>query len=139
MAFDPLTAIIEGGKTVLNKILPDKMSESEKATISTNYELQMTKLAMTGDRNFRNFVLGYEGTAKDIPKGLVWIRSAIRPAFTIMVGYIDYLYFASINTFTLEQSSLLKAINIIVLGFWFGEKALQRSGIIDVLKGKFTK
>ena len=91
MSFDPLTAIFDIGKTVLNKILPDKMSDAEKAQVEAAFQAEASKAMLTQNKDFRDFVLEYEGRAKDIPRGLVWIRSAIRPAFTILIGYMDYL------------------------------------------------
>jgi len=38
MAFDTLTAITELVKTNLNKFVPNKMSESEKANLATDME-----------------------------------------------------------------------------------------------------
>ena len=135
MAFDPLTAIFDIGKTVLNKILPDKMSEAEKAGVEAAFQAEASKMMLTQDKNFRDFVLEYEGKAKDIPKGLIWIRSAIRPAFTILIGYLDYMYFmAAAGAWEPDKVGLLKAVNLIILFFWFGERAVQRSGVLQMLK-----
>lgn len=135
MAFDPLTAIFDIGKTVLNKILPDKMSEAEKAGVEAAFQSEASKVMLTQDKGFRDFVLDYEGRAKDIPKGLIWIRSAIRPAFTILIGYMDYMYFmAAQGTWEPDKVGLLKAVNLIILFFWFGERAVQRSGVLQILK-----
>ena len=135
MSFDPLTAIFDIGKTVLNKILPDKMSDAEKAQVEADFEAEASKAMLTQNKDFRDFVLEYEGRAKDIPRGLVWIRSAIRPAFTILIGYMDYLYFMSTaGAWEPEKVGLLKAVNLIVLFFWFGERAVNRSGVLNVLK-----
>ena len=135
MSFDPLTAIFDIGKTVLNKILPDKMSEAEKAAVENAFQAEASKVMLTQDKTFRDFVLEYEGKAKDIPKGLVWIRSAIRPAFTILIGYMDYMYFmAAQGTWEPDKVGLLKAVNLIILFFWFGERAVQRSGVLQILK-----
>jgi len=136
MAIDPLTAILDIGGKVLDKVLPDKMSEAERTQIHNAYTMAMLAETRKSDSAFRRFVLDYEGRAKDIPKLITIIRSLIRPAFTILVGYLDWVYFTSGATWTIEQTSLLKTINIIVLVFWFGERAVQNSGVMDLLKKK---
>lgn len=139
MAWDPITGITNLIEKGLDKFVADKMSEADKEELKFKLKAFMVQSAITEDKNFRDFVLDFEGRAKDIPKTLVWLRSAIRPAFTILIGYTDYLYFKPGVTFTDEQSALLYAVNIIVLGFWFGEKALQRSGIIEIIKSRGGK
>jgi len=134
MAMDPLTAILDIGGKVLDKVLPDKMSEAERLKISQEFTLAMLAETRKTDSAFRSFMLAYEGAAKDVPRPVAILRSSIRPCFTILVGYLDWLFFTAGTQWTPEQSGLLKAINIIVLGFWFGERALAKSGILDVLK-----
>ena len=136
MAIDPITAIIDAGKTVLDKFVADKMSDSERMHLTNAFELDMRREAGKEQSSFRDFVVAYEGAAEDVPKIIQIIRSLIRPAFTCLVGYLDWHYFTNSASFTDDQSSLLMAVNIIVLGFWFGERALTNSGIVDMLKGK---
>lgn len=134
MAIDPITSLLEIGKTVLDKVLPDKMSEAEKANIKNAFEGQMAQQALVADKNFRDFILQYEGAAKDIPRVLVIFRSVIRPLFTVAVGYWDWLFFAgSTVAWDVEKVALLKAINLVVLFFWFGERAVTNSGVIAAM------
>ena len=88
------------------------------------------------DGIFREFILQYEGAAKDVPKIVVLLRSLIRPLFTCAVGYFDFIFFTgNTTTWAPEAIGLLKAVNIIVLVFWFGERAVTNSGIIEKLVG----
>lgn len=140
MAFDPLSAVINLVNTGIDKFLPDKMSESEKENLKKEMALHAAVESRKTNSEFRQFVLSYEGAADDVPKAIVIIRSLIRPLFTILIGYIDWKYFSGPdNQWSPDSVSMLKAINIIVLGFWFGERALQRSGLIDVLKSRGHK
>ena len=136
MAIDPITAIIDAGKTVLDKFIPDKMSDAERMKVTNEFELALRQEASKAESSFRDFVVAYEGAAKDVPPIIQTIRSLIRPAFTVLVGYLDFLYFTSSASFTDDQSSLLMAVNLIVLGFWFGERAISNSGIIQQLTSK---
>jgi hypothetical protein len=140
MAFDPISAVIGLVNTGIDKFLPDKMSEAEKENLKKDLAIHATQESRKVDSDFRQFVLQYEGSAADVPKFIVVFRSLIRPVFTCLIGYIDFLFFTtSTEGWSIDSISMLKAINIIVLGFWFGERALQRSGLIDVLKIRASK
>jgi hypothetical protein len=135
MAFDPISAVLNLVNTGLDKFLSDKMPEAEKEALKQQMQFFALSEARKSDGAFRQFVLEYEGAAKDVPQFVVVIRALIRPLFTFLLAYLDWLFFTgNTSTWHPEAISLLKAVNIIVLGFWFGERALQRSGIIDVLK-----
>ena len=71
--------IIDGVTGVVNKVIdhfwPASMSEEEKAKAKLEASLMTQRLALEDKSAFRNFVLDYEGRAKDIPKTLVWLRS----------------------------------------------------------------
>ena len=139
MGFDPLTALVEMGKTALNKAFPDKISEEEKASISNNFELEMTKAVVTQSKDFTDFAVAYEGAAKDMPKIILYFRSLIRPVFTILIGVIDVVFFASDVVWDPNKVDLLMAINLVILIFWFGERAVMNSGVPDAisqLKGR---
>jgi len=124
VAIDPISIGIQAVMDVVKRIWPEPMTKEKEAEVQQDLE-----------GSFRNFVVQYEGAAKDIPKPILYLRSLIRPVFTIMIGYIDYLYFgAAVDTWTPDKIALLKAINMIVLFFWFGERAVTNSGIIKLLK-----
>jgi len=137
MAFDPVTAVTDLIKIGLQKFVPDQMGEADRATLESNMEMFVAKEARTESSVFRDFVVAYEGAAKDVPRVIVIVRSMIRPAFTILVGYLDYLFFTgATTTWAPEAIAMLKSINIIVLAFWFGERALKNSGLVGLLAGK---
>lgn len=135
MAIDPLTAVFEVGKTVLERVLPQKMNEEERTKVANDFTVEMARIAATQDSDFRKFILQYEGEAKDAPKSVVVFRSLIRPLFTCAVAYWDWLYFiGTVGAWDVEKAALLKSVNLIVLFFWFGERAVTNSGILDILK-----
>jgi len=135
MAFDPITAVVDLIKTGLDKFVPTAMSESDKEKLKADLTMHVVDQANTEESTFRTFVIDYEGSAEKVPVFIITIRALIRPLFTVAVGYFDFLYFYfPANIWAIEKVDLLKAINLIVLIFWFGEKAIANSGIIDVLK-----
>lgn len=72
-----------------------------------------------------------EGTAhelKTIPYigGLIiFLRAAQRPIWGYATLYYDYQMFAAETVFTEDQTKLLWIINLLVLGFLFGERAIK--------------
>ena len=124
MAIDPISIGIQAVMDVVKRIWPEPMTKEKEAEVQGSLE-----------GTFRNFVIQYEGAAEDIPKPILYLRSLIRPVFTVMIGYIDFIYFSAVTgAWTPEKIALLKAINMIVLFFWFGERAVTNSGIIGLLK-----
>jgi hypothetical protein len=134
MAVDPITAVSDLIKIGLNKFVADKMNDKDREELSQKMEMFLLTEARNEASEFRDFVLEYEGTAKDIPKIVNIMRAMIRPCFTILVGWMDYLFFTGPTTaWSPDAIAMLKAINIIVLAFWFGERALRNSGLIQLL------
>jgi len=125
VAIDPITQGIQALQELLKRLWPTPLTKEDEEKIGAEIE-----------KTFREFVILYEGAAKDVPRFLVVFRGLIRPCFTCLVGYLDYLFFTSQIPWEGEHAALLKAINLIVLFFWFGERAVRNSGIIDLLVGK---
>ena len=136
---DGVTGIV---KRVIDHYLPASMSEEERAKATLEAGAMAQQLAMQEKGAFRNFVLDYEGRAKEIPKTLVWLRSSIRPILTYAIagayvcGWLGVRIPGTTIEFTPDRMELLKPALIMVLGFWFGERLLSRSGIVDAIKGR---
>lgn len=138
MALDPITAVVDLIKTGLDKFVPSAMPEAEKEKLKADMTLHAMTSASDENSKFYSFVLSYEGEAKDIPKIVIILRSLIRPLFTVLVGYLDFVYFTASTAWTADRGDLLKAVNLIILLFWFGERAITNSGIIEVLRAKVS-
>jgi len=133
MALDPLTAGIELLKTGLKRFLPEKMSEADEAEFNATIE-----------NSFRSFTIQYEGAMKDykdvpfIGPVVLLFRGLIRPVFTCLVGYLDYNFIMGTG-YTQAQAELIKAMTLIVLFFWFGERAVKNSGMMDAISKFFRR
>lgn len=137
MGFDPISAVAEAGKSFINKIWRDKASEKEIKELEQSWDLEVLRAAHDENSDFRQFIVEYEGAAKDSPRLIQYFRSLIRPSFTCLVGYLNYLYFTGATDAWPEgKVALLKATTVIVLFFWFGERAVTNSGIVEKLIGK---
>ncbi|MBI4773877.1 MAG: hypothetical protein HY788_06805 [Deltaproteobacteria bacterium] len=142
----PALPIIDGVTGIVNKVvdhfLPASMSEEEKVKAKLEAGAMAQRMALEEKSAFRNFVLDYEGRAKEIPKTLVWLRSSIRPMLTYLIvgayvcGWMGIRLPYTNMVFTPEHMELLKPALILVLGFWFGERLLTRSGLAEAIKGR---
>ena len=124
--------------TVKGEIPPDIQGEIEKLKITT--EARITEVLVAAEGKTREFWLQYEGSAAQVPKWVLTIRSLIRPAITIF-------YFGWFMAFTtMDFLMLIRKVRIgegvvaedfvlvllpaafwaifgIVVGFWFGGRA----------------
>lgn len=58
MSFDPITAVLDTGKTVLNKFFADKMPEFERQKMADDFELETRRQAANEQSDFYKFVTG---------------------------------------------------------------------------------
>lgn len=142
--------IIGGVKDIidktLDKIAGDKAPEETrlkyedlKMRLSAELETNGAEMIANETKSFRSFILKYEGGAEDVPTAIVILRSVIRPLITIFFCALYGYGFVMPEKFNIEQMSMLKPMVLLCLFFWFGEKAVSRSGIVDVLKEKVKK
>ena len=114
------------------------------------FELQMEEL-VTGvlersQERFFNFFLAYEGKASELPTFLVILRGSVRPILTYaLAGFWlwSYIYIFTKTGLSPEDQvwladaqALLFKLNLLSLGFWYGEKLLTRSGLADMFRKK---
>ena len=144
---NPLKWVADLAGNVLDKILGDKASEEDKL----KFKLTMLEQLNEQEDKFLGWVIQHSGSAKDMPKSIQIVRGLIRPLITLWAfGLLNWACWFIFNTTDLELIDralfVLKVIfgvNILTLGFWFGTKALERSGIAQVLmswkRGKDAK
>ena len=136
--FDPLTAVFDLVKTGVDKFLPDKMSENEKVTLQNQMTMFITEESRKAGSSFNQFVLDYEGAAKDHGPFIKWLRGVIRPVLTILISGAYLWGWANPDTWTTDQMAMLNPAFLIVLAFWFGDRMIQKSGIKDILIARKT-
>ena len=120
MAFDPITEGIGLLKDGIRRIFPERLSEEK--------ERELDNVLST---SFRKFVVEYEGSAKDyqnvpiIGPIVLLFRGLIRPAWTVGVLYWNWQFFGTIGDWPETKWKLLMINTILVLLFWFGERAVK--------------
>lgn len=117
---------------------PADMSPEQKASLAlktkqleVNIQQQMDDAANTAEEVLTNRIAQLEGTASDL-KGVpfigplvLFLRGLQRPLWGYATLFMDYMWFSEWTTLTSKQESALMAVNILVLGFLFGERAIK--------------
>jgi hypothetical protein len=105
----------------------------EDAISARSHEIEMAELRQQTEleQAFNERTRDMEGTAADlktipyIGAFVIFLRGAFRPLFAYFTGYLDFLYFTQTMNWTEKQQALVYAINILVLIFFFGERAMK--------------
>jgi hypothetical protein len=117
---------------------PADMTPEQKASLAlktreleAKIQQQMDDAAITAEEVLTNRIAQLEGTASDL-KGIplvgplvLFLRGLQRPLWGYATLFMDYMWFSEWTTLTSKQESALMAINILVLGFLFGERAIK--------------
>ena len=129
------TAIVDGVKSYF----PPSMSEAEKAELSMRINESANKQANEAARivneeraEFNQRIKDMEGTAKDLKSIpivgplVIFLRGCQRPVWGYATLYMDFMVFSgNWSKLSEMQESALWVINLLVLGFLFGERAIK--------------
>ena len=129
----------EKGLGLIDKVIKDKdQAERLKAEFQTLVQTQddefrkmLIEQETELERQFNQRTISMEGTARDlesIPIAgpiVIFLRGAYRPLFAYFVAYLDFVYFVTGMHWSETQESLLWAINLLVVSFFFGERAIK--------------
>lgn len=116
----------------------------EAVKIAHRQELEMQRAEIEADKEFNSRIKQLEGTAKDLlqagwmGKVVLFFRGAQRPAWGWGVLIFDWLYFTNRIEMGGDGEKLLYVINLLVLGFLFGERALKNVAplVKDIIQKK---
>jgi len=155
--FDKIIEFLTGGfatKLVdtVRAYFPPSMSDADRKAfelklteITHQHELELLQEVNSAEAEFNQRIKDMEGTASDLSKvpylgsTILFLRGCQRPAFGILVLIMDYQIFS--GGWNIPDGSRLEsaffAINILVLGFLFGERAVKNiMPIIQKMGGK---
>jgi len=89
---------------------------------------EMVKEVVKAEGTFRDFVVRYEGAAKDVHVSIQILRGTVRPVLTYFLAGAFIYGFLSRNVSD-DAMEMLWQLNLLSLGFWYGERALKNLGL----------
>lgn len=133
---------------------PPDLSPQQRAEIELKIEKLAAKKQAEANRMLTDAavqldkrIAEQEGTAKDLlampilGRLVLFLRGLQRPVWGFFTMYIDGMWFTSNPTYTEQQQTALIVINVLVLGFLFGERTLKNLEplIVKVFGGGMNK
>jgi len=109
-------------------MIPDPAAK-EKARQQMETEIQKA------EGSFREFVVAYEGRGDQVHWSIQILRGSVRPILTYVLAGAFIYGFLSRNVDS-DAMEMLWQLNLLSLGFWYGERALKNLGLnMDKKKG----
>lgn len=142
--------LAKGAMDIAKGFFPAKLSEADEKqfemqllSFANNHIKEMKNLANEEQAEFNRRIADQEGTAKDLKSIpyvgalIIFLRGVQRPAWGFVTLLMDYQWFSGAWVFNEQQSNAMFLINFLVLGFLFGERAMQNlMPLIIKLMGK---
>lgn len=111
---------------VFDKVFPDK-EQADRA--KKEFMVQSASLDQAEQKEFHDFVVAYEGGGDNVHPYLQLLRGSVRPVLTYALAGLFGYGFIHPSEFSPEQMQGLFQLNLISLGFWYGERALKNLGL----------
>ncbi|MBU6950997.1 hypothetical protein [Hahella sp. HN01] len=135
---------------VVKDYFPPDMSEAQRANVQLalqNLELEKKRQAeqarQAAEKQLTERIKELEGSAKDLLRLpilgplMLFLRGCQRPVWGFVTLYLDWMWFSA-WTLNEQQQTALITINVLVLGFLFGERAVKNVTplIVKAVKAK---
>ncbi|MGF1862511.1 hypothetical protein [Photobacterium profundum] len=124
-------------KELITDYFPPDMSPEKKAELQRKIDemefkkqIAILEAAADAEKTLNQRIAEQEGTANDLKqlpivgRIVLFLRGLQRPMWGFFVMYIDFEWFTKAPTYTEQQQSALIVINLLVLGFLFGERTI---------------
>lgn len=133
-----ISGILGSTGKIIDKFVTNPEQKLEAQKIMMDAELEAKKLEIESAGKIRDFAIQYEGSATQVPKGILILRSIIRPVISICMFFSLMFFIGSdiiIKTDWLHElpPQYWTLLNI-VMGFWFGGKMIENT--VDKLGAK---
>jgi hypothetical protein len=88
---------------------------------------EMAKEIEKAEGSFRDFVVAYEGRGDQVHPVIQILRGSVRPILTYLLAGA-FIYGFLTRDFDPDTMEMLWQLNLLSLGFWYGERALKNLG-----------
>lgn len=125
-------------RDVIKDYFPPNMSEADKAALNIRLleiehqkEVEAQRLMLDAENALTQRITQLEGSAQDLREVpilgplVIFLRGLQRPVWGYATLYLDFLWFSGSWQMEERQESAMWIINLLVLGFLFGERAVQ--------------
>ena len=134
------TKLAEGAMDIAKGFFPAKLSEEDEKrlgmqlqTLTNNHIKEMQVVANEEQAEFNARLKDLEGTASDlktipiIGPIIIFMRGLQRPVWGFATLYLDFMWFSDAWKFSDDEQkgTAMILINLLVLGFLFGERAIK--------------
>jgi len=121
-----LPLLTKAGEKFIESKFPDP---EEREQAKREWAAQAAQLEASDIQGFRDFVVAYEGAGESVHPAIQILRGSVRPVLTYFLA-ASYVYgFLHPVVFPPEAMDGLWKLNLISLGFWYGERALKNLGL----------
>lgn len=138
-----LTDIVSGGlfgKVVdtVKEYFPPDMNPEQRAELEIKLRqieheqtVEINKALSDAEMKLNQRIAEQEGTAGDLlqmpilGRLILFLRGVQRPMWGFFTAYLDFVWFTTSTNYTEQQQTALIVINVLVLGFLFGERTIK--------------
>ena len=111
---------------VLERVIPDP---EQKHKAKLEFANQLARLNQEDKKEFHDFIVAYEGTGEKVHPIIQVLRGSVRPVITYFLVAVYAYGFLNPGDFDASIMQGLFQLNLISLGFWYGERALKNLGL----------
>lgn len=125
-------------KDTVTQYFPPDLSPLQRAELENKMaeflhqkELEANRILNDAAAQLDKRIAGQEGTAQDLKAVplfgtlVLFLRGLQRPVWGFFAMWLDWHWFTASPTYSEQQQTALIVINVLVLGFLFGERTLK--------------
>jgi len=122
-----LAPLLGIGEKVIDKIWPDPETAARAKIEMAN---EFANIDLKQDQSFRDFLVAYEGRGDQVHPFVQILRGTVRPIITYtLAGFFLYGFIQGPSAVDPDTMTMLWQLNLISMGFWYGERALKNLGV----------
>lgn len=114
------------GDKVIESVFPDAESQNKARK---EWQAQIAQIDQAEIDSFRDFVVAYEGAGDKVHPYLQFLRGSVRPCLTYFLAFAYVYCFVHPTEFSPDTLQQLWQLNLLSMGFWYGERALKNLGL----------